>query len=107
MSRITIISMLAAMLAVSLGCSTQPPRVIAQKLYAQRDQAYANQDVSQVLGFVDSSFVGTDDLGKRMTFEELRSKLEQWFAEVRRMKLENNVTGCKVRGWSHGRPLRE
>jgi len=39
MSRRTMIGMFATMLAVSVSCSAQTPRVIAEKLCAQFDQA--------------------------------------------------------------------
>ena len=60
-------------------------RVIAQKLYDQLGQANANQNLNQVLGFYDSSYVGTDAQGKRSGFAELRKETEQGFAAFRHM----------------------
>jgi hypothetical protein len=77
--------MLAAMLALSVSCSAQAPRVIAQKLCDQYDQANASHDLNRVLGFYDSNFVSTDQRGKRVTFAEFRKQLEQGFAVLRRM----------------------
>jgi hypothetical protein len=93
-----IIAMLATMLALSVGCSTQPPEEIAESLCAQVDQAYANQNVNQVLGFYDSSYVKIDHLGKRMTFEELRKFTEWEFAFVRNMNLRTTVEGVQLEG---------
>jgi ketosteroid isomerase-like protein len=86
MSRATIIGILATMLALSVSCFAQAPKVIAQKLYDQLDQANANQDLNRVLGFYDSSYVGTDAQGKRrQAFAEFRRQLEQNLPLFRRM----------------------
>lgn len=78
MSRVKMMCMLATMLALGIGCLAQAPRTIAQKLYDQLDQANANQDLDRLLGFYDSSYVGTDAQGKRrQAFAEFRRQLEQ------------------------------
>jgi hypothetical protein len=80
--------MMICMFATTLGVSVaaaQAPRVIARKLCDQLDQADADQDLNGVLGFYDSSYVGTDPHGKRVAFSELRKQLEQHYAKVRRM----------------------
>jgi len=59
--------------------------VIAQKLYHQMDEAYANQDLNQVLGFVDLSIIITDERGKHRTPAEFRRQLERVFTGSRRM----------------------
>jgi hypothetical protein len=71
--------------APSVGISAQAPRVVAQRLEDQVDQSYANHDLNQVLGFFDSSYVLTDERGKRQTFVEFRKELEKTFSRVRKM----------------------
>ena len=55
------------------------------------DQAHANHDLNKVLGFYDSSFVGTDERVKRMAFVELHKQLEQGFAVFRYMNPSTTV----------------
>ena len=85
MSRAKMICMLSTMLAFSVGCFAQAPRVIAQKLYDQLGQAHANQNLNRVLGFYDPSYVGIDAQGKRSGFAELRKETEQGFAVFRHL----------------------
>ena len=53
MSRVKMMCVLAAMLALSVVSLAQSPKVIAEKLCAQFDQAWANHDLNQLLGFFD------------------------------------------------------
>jgi ketosteroid isomerase-like protein len=92
-----MICMLATMLALSVGCSAQAPRVIAQKLYDQWDQAYANRDLNHLLGFYDSGYVSTDVRGKRLAFAEFRKELEHEFAVYKRMNPRTTVEDVQLK----------
>jgi hypothetical protein len=96
MSLAKMICILATMLALSVGCFAQAPRVIAQKLYDQLGQANANQNLNQVLGFYDSSYVSTDVQGKRAGFAELRKEKEQGFAVFRHMNPSTIVEAAQL-----------
>lgn len=81
MSRATmLLSVLAAMLMLSLACRAQSPTVIAEELYDQWDQSYANHDLDQVLSFLDpSSYTLIDAKGKRLSFVQYRQSMLDLF----------------------------
>jgi hypothetical protein len=85
MFRAKMMGMLATVLAVSLGCFAQAPRVVAEKLCAQWDQAWANHDLDQVIDFIDSSFVNIDERGKHADFVEFRRQV------ARNLSLSRNL----------------
>lgn len=75
MSRTVMVSVLTlAAMALSLACSAQPPTIVAEKLYDQIDQSWANHDVKQLLAFYDPSFTSVDVKGKRSSFADLRKQ---------------------------------
>jgi ketosteroid isomerase-like protein len=98
MSRLKMMCLLATMLALSAGCFAQSPRMIAQKLADQYDQAYANQDLNRVLGFYDSSYVLTDSQGKRWAFAEWRKDLEQPLAVYRHIHMNTTAEDVQLEG---------
>jgi hypothetical protein len=98
MSRAIVICLLTASLAVSVDCSAQAPKVIANKLYAQWDQATASNDLSRMLGFVDSSYIDTDQRGNRAAYAEWRKKLEQALPLLRRVSAKTTVEDVQLEG---------
>jgi len=75
MSRTVKASMFAlAALALSMACSAQSPTIIAQKLYDQVDQSWANHDLNKVLSFLDPSYTTIDATGKRISYAEFRKQ---------------------------------
>ena len=100
MSRAMMICILATSLAVGAGCSAQTPRltprVLAQKLYDQLDQANAKHDLNQVLGFYDSSYVSTDQRGKREAYAEWRRGMEQAFPLFRHVNPKTTVKDVQL-----------
>jgi hypothetical protein len=92
-----MICVLATTLAVSVNsCYAQAPRVIAQKLYDQLDQALANHDLNRELGFYDSSYVETDVQGKHMAFAEWRRQEEQYFPLFRNINPSTTVEDVQL-----------
>src|SRR5215471_16360585 len=98
MSHAKMICVLATMLALSVGCTAQAPRVIAQKLYDQLDQAIAKNDLSGQLGFHDSSFINIDQRGKRTGFTEWRKQLEHALPNFRRIHPSTTVGDVRLEG---------
>lgn len=96
MSRVKTMCLLATLLALSVSCSAQSPRVMAEKLYDQLNQAFANHDLNQMLSFFDSSFVSTDARGKRVEFTEFRKNWEQAFAKIRHMNPSTTVKDVQL-----------
>jgi len=96
MSRTMMICMFATTIAVSVACPAQTPRVIAQKLYDQLDQSYANHDLNRVLGFYDSSFVDTDAQGKRVAFAVWQRQEEQIFPLFRNINPNTTVESVQL-----------
>ena len=96
MSRGMMICVLATSFAVSVGCSAQAPRVIAQKLADQFDQANANHDLYKVLGFYDSSVIGTDERGKREALAEMRKRLEEGLPHYRHIRATTVVQDVQL-----------
>src|SRR5215472_1328813 len=90
-ARVKMSSMLATVLALSVGCSAQAPKVIAQKLCDRLDQSWANHDLNHVFVFYDSSFVIIDKQGKSETLAEMRKGWEQAFPRFRNMKPSTTV----------------
>src|SRR5215475_3440775 len=91
MSRAKMICMLATVLALSVGSYAQAPNVIAQKLCARLDQANANHDLNQVLGFFDSGYVLTNERGKREAFADVSKRWEREFHQLRHMNPTTTV----------------
>jgi len=95
-ARVKMICMLTTLFALSVGCSAQPPRMIAEKLCARLDQAYANHDMNQVLRLIDSSFVLTTERGKREAFADVRKQLEQDSPRFRNMNRSTTVQDVRL-----------
>lgn len=95
-ARVRMSCALATVLVLSVGCSAQPPRVIAEKLCARLDQAYANHDLNQVLTFIDSSFVLTNERGKREAFTDVRKRLAQDFPQLKSMNQSTTVQDVQL-----------
>jgi hypothetical protein len=97
MSRATTIIMAVTMLTLSIACSAQAPNVVAEKLYDQLDQAFANHDLNQLLAFLDpSTLVAIDVRGKRSAFGEYRKQMEQWFAQARNINANTVVKDVQL-----------
>jgi hypothetical protein len=96
MFRTTTIYTLATMLALSVGCFAQPPKIIAQKLADQLDQAGADRDVNRSFSFYDPSFVSSDQKGNRWTVAELRKQVEQNSAQYRYWKPRTTVEDAQL-----------
>lgn len=97
-ARVKTICMLATMLAVTVACSAQVPKVISQKLYDQLDQAIANNDLSRLLGFYDSSFISSDQRGNRLAYAEWRRKIEKALPLFRRIDPRTTAEDVQVEG---------
>jgi len=70
--------------------------VIAQKLCDQVDQALANHDLNQILGFYDSTYVFIDERGNRVPFPELRKNLKKWFPRATNINQSTRVKDVKL-----------
>jgi len=98
MSRVKMMCMFATMLALSIVCSAQAAKAVAQKLCDQLNQSIANKDLSGQLGFYDSSFIKTDQRGKRTGFAEFRKQTEQALPNFRRIHPSTTVENVRLEG---------
>lgn len=71
----------------------QSPKIAAEKLLDQYDQAWANHDVNQLLDFYDSSFVYVDVKGERTDYATFRKKATEIFnsKQLRNFKRKTTI----------------
>lgn len=97
MSRTVPISVFAiAAMALSLACRSelqaQSPTIVAEKLYDQYDQSWANHDLKQVLDYYDPSFTMVDAKGKRLGYADLRKQQTDTFYNKQIRNFERKTT---------------
>ena len=95
-AKVKMMCLLATLLAFSVVCSAQAPKVIAQELCDRLNQANADRDLNRVFGFYDSSFVSTDEQGKSESFAEMRKRWEQEFPLFRNMSQSTTVQDVQL-----------
>jgi hypothetical protein len=92
MSRAVVMSALVMMLALNTLCLAQPSRIIAEKLYDQVNQSYANHNLDQVLSFVDpASYININAQGNRITFSAFRQDVQQFLSSTRNIQTDTEV----------------
>lgn len=90
--RVTISVFAAVTMALSMVCSAQAPNIIAEKLYDQYDQAFANHDLKQLLSMYDSGFTLIDLKGQHTGFAEFSKKQTQSFSDPQLRNFTSKTT---------------
>lgn len=90
--KVTPFGLALAAMALSLVCSAQTPTVVAEKLYDQIDQTWANHDVKQLLAFLDSSFTEVDEKGNHSGFAEYSKNATDLFANAKVKNFNSRTT---------------
>ncbi|MBO0862851.1 MAG: nuclear transport factor 2 family protein [Chloracidobacterium sp.] len=95
-----MISALSTMTVLSLACCAQNPTtaaqenptIVAQKIYDEYDQSWANHDLNQMLGFFDPTFIAVDTKGKRIGFEDFRKQQTDIFNNAKLRNFNKKTT---------------
>lgn len=88
-----------AFFGLSAVCAAQTPAVIAQQLYTQVNQAYAQGDLNRLLTFMDErSYLNLDPQGKPSTIQQFRNDAQQVFTLTRQLNMTTDVKDAHLQG---------